>query len=82
MRTLRLILAAGAGVALAACQTAPGAGETVVTAAEAAQADPVDVAVPVSENPAEGVTENQFGGEVPEAKPAGDVDDGGLGDLD
>lgn len=82
MRAVRLLMVAGAGLALAACQTSAGPGETVVAVAEAAEADPLDVAVPVSGNPGEGVSENQFGGEVPEAKPAGDVEDGGLGDLD
>lgn len=77
----RLLLAMAAGLALAACQT-PVAGDPVVTQAVAAKPDPLDVASPVSENPAEGLTENDWGGEVPQSKPAGDVDDGGLGDLE
>ena len=54
----------------------------VITLAEAAEPAPLGVAVPVSENPAEGMTENDWGGEVPQSKPAGDVNEGGLGDLD
>lgn len=77
----RLLLAMAAGLALAACQT-PVAGDLVVTQAVAAEPDPLDVASPVGENPAEGLTENDWGGEVPQSKPAGDVDDGGLGDLE
>ena len=77
----RLLLAMAAGLALAACQT-PAAGDPVVAQAVAAEPDPLDVASPVSENPSEGLTENDWGGEVPQSKPAGDVDDGGLGDLE
>ncbi|MBK8197849.1 MAG: hypothetical protein IPK75_05715 [Acidobacteria bacterium] len=78
----RLFLALAAGLALAGCQTAGAPAETTVLSAEAAEADPLDVAVSVSDNPSEGLTENDWGGEVPQSKPAGDVDDGGLGDLD
>jgi hypothetical protein len=78
---VRLLLAMAAGLALAACQT-PVAGDPVVTQAVAAEPDPLDVASPVSDNPSEGLTENDWGGEVPQSKPAGDVDDGGLGDLE
>jgi hypothetical protein len=77
----RLLLAMAAGLALAACQT-PVAGDPVVTQAVAAEPDPLDVASPVSDNPAEGLSENDWGGEVPQSKPAGDVNDGGLGDLE
>jgi hypothetical protein len=77
----RLLLAMAAGLALAACQT-PVAGDPVVTQAVAGTPDPLDVATPVSDNPSEGLTENDWGGEVPQSKPAGDVDDGGLGDLE
>jgi hypothetical protein len=80
MRAL-LLLGAGAALTLAACQTPPPA-EPVVALAEAAEPAPLGVAVPVSENPAEGLTENDWGGEVPQSKPAGDVNEGGLGDLD
>jgi hypothetical protein len=80
MRT-RMLLAAGAVLAMAACQTPPPA-EPVITLAEAAEPSPLGVAVPVSANPAEGMTENDWGGEVPQSKPAGDVNEGGLGDLD
>lgn len=75
-----LLLAVGAALALAACQTAPG--ETLITLAEAADPAPLGVAVPVSANPAEGLTENDWGGEVPQSRPAGAVNEGGLGDLD
>jgi hypothetical protein len=54
----------------------------VITLAEAAEPAPLGVAVPVSANPAEGMTENDWGGEVPQSKPAGNVNEGGLGDLD
>ncbi|MEX1251314.1 MAG: hypothetical protein WEA77_08990 [Hyphomonas sp.] len=80
MRFLHLFLAAGAVMALAACQTVPS--EPVVTQTEMAEPAPVDVAAPVSDNSSEGMTENEWGGEIPQSKPAGDVDDGGLGDLD
>ncbi len=80
MRVRHLFLAAGAVMALAACQTVPP--EPVVTQTETAEPAPVGVAAPVSDNPSEGMTENEWGGEIPQSKPAGDVDDGGLGDLD
>jgi hypothetical protein len=76
----RALLAAGAALLLAACQTVPA--EPVITLAEAAEPAPVGVAVPVSANPAEGMTENDWGGEVPQSRPAGDVNEGGLGDLE
>jgi hypothetical protein len=76
----RVLIAAGAVLLLAACQTAPA--EPVITLAEAAEPAPVGVAVPVSANPAEGMTENDWGGEVPQSRPAGDVNEGGLGDLE
>ena len=77
----RLILVALAGLALAACQTAPPA-EPVILLAQAAETPPLAVAVPVSENLTEGLTENDWGGEVPQSKPAGDVSEGGLGDIE
>lgn len=80
MRARHLLLA-GAGLVLAACQT-PVPGDPVVSQTDASKPDPVDVAAPVTDNPSEGLTENQWGGEVPQSKPAGDVDDGGLGDLE
>ena len=46
----RMLLAAGAVLLLAACQTAPA--EPAITLAEAAEPAPVGVAVPVSANPA------------------------------
>lgn len=76
----RVLSAACAVLALAACQTAPG--ETLIALAEAADPAPLGVAVPVSANPAEGLTENDWGGEVPQARPAVAVNEGGLGDLD
>lgn len=75
-----LLLAACAALTLAACQTAPG--ETVITLAEAAAPAPIGVAVAVSANPAEGLMQNDWGGEVPQSKPVGAVSEGGLGDLD
>lgn len=77
----RLILAALASLALAACQSAPPA-ETVITLAQAAETAPLAVAMPVSENLTEGLTENDWGGEVPQSKPAGDVSEGGIGDIE
>lgn len=76
----RRVLLGLAALSLAACQTPLT--DPVVTQTEAAEPDPVGVAAPVSENPAEGLTENDWGGEVPQSKPAGDVNEGGLGDLD
>lgn len=82
----RWLLAAGAGLMLAGCQTAPPAEPVITLAASLTSVPeagaPLDVAVAISDNPAEGLTENDWGGEVPQSKPAGDVDDGGLGDLD
>ncbi len=69
-----------AALSLAACQTPLT--DPVVTQTEAVESDPVDVAVPISDNPAEGMTENDWGGEVPQSKPSGDVSEGDLGDLD
>jgi len=78
----RILLAAGAALALAGCQTAPIV-PVIEIADDAApgEAPPVDVAVPVSDNPAEGLSENDWGGEVPQAKPTEEIDDGGLGDI-
>ena len=80
MMRARILLAAGAGLALAACQTAP-ADPVVELSTAAGEAAPLDVAAPVSENLSEGLSENDWGGEVPQAKPSEDVDDGGLDDL-
>lgn len=76
----RLLLAALATALLAGCASVPA--EPVITQAVAAEPAPVDVAAPVSENTSEGMTENQWGGEVPDAKPTEEVGDTGLGDLD
>ena len=74
----RRLLAACAMAALTACRTSA----PVITLAEAAQTEPVGVAVGVSNNPSEGMTENDWGGEVPQTRPSGAVSEGGLGDLD
>lgn len=79
MRARVLLVAAGALLALAGCATAPG--ETVITAEEAAGAEPTDVAAPVTDNLAEGLDENEWGGEVPQSLPAETVGEGGLGDI-
>jgi hypothetical protein len=42
----------------------------------------VDVPVAGTDRPSEGLTENDWGGEVPQSKPSGDVSEGGLGDID
>lgn len=75
MKTRAFLLAAIAGACLAACQTAPAAPEP----------EPVTEEVPVVDVPPPPASDeprvNEWGGEVPENKPAGDVDEGGLGDL-
>lgn len=76
----RFLLLACAGLMLAACASVPG--EPVVTQAVAAEPDPVDVAAPVSDKLSEGMTVNEWGGEVPQSQPAGEVGEDGLGDLD
>ncbi|MBA3068988.1 MAG: hypothetical protein FP825_10950 [Hyphomonas sp.] len=83
----RLLFAAGAGLLVAGCQTAAAPSAPVITLAAAMlampeAAHPLDVAIAISDNPAEGMTENDWGGEVPQSQPAGDVNEGGLGDLD
>ena len=78
---LRLLLLASAGSLLAACQTPPPA-EPVVALTETAEPAPVDAPVAVTDRPSEGLTENDWGGEVPQSKPSGDVSEGGLGDID
>lgn len=77
---VRFLLLAAAVFAVSACETVPA--EPEIVQAETAEPDPVDVAVPISENPSEGLTENDWGGEVPQSQPAGEVDEDGLGDLD
>ncbi|MFN4184041.1 MAG: hypothetical protein ACK4M6_04595 [Hyphomonas sp.] len=75
MKTHFFIVAAIAGSFLAACQTVP----------EVPQPEPVAEEVPQVDLPAPPSSDeprvNEWGGEVPENKPAGDVDEGGLGDL-
>lgn len=75
MKIRFFLFAAIAGPFLAACQTAPEppAPEPVVEAPP-----PVEVPAPPA---ADAPRVNEWGGEVPENKPAGDVDEGGLGDL-
>lgn len=81
MRVSRLILPALAGLVLAACQT-PAPAQTTILLARAAQTEPMSVAAAVSANLTEGLTENDWGGEVPKSKPAGEVSEGGLGDIE
>lgn len=73
----RLTLSAAfAGMLLAACQTPPEpapAPEPVVEEPPAVELP----APPASDEP----RVNEWGGEVPENKPAVDVDEGGLGDI-
>ena len=75
MKIRALLLAAIGGAVLAACQTAPSAPEPEPIAEEVPA---VDVPPPPA---ADEPRVNEWGGEVPENKPAGDVDEGGLGDL-
>ncbi|OZB19419.1 MAG: hypothetical protein B7X53_00190 [Hyphomonas sp. 34-62-18] len=75
MRLKACLLAVAAGAFLAACQTAPAAPEPEPVAE---QTPAVDVPPPPA---ADKPRVNEWGGEVPENKPAGDVDEGGLGDL-
>lgn len=75
----RFLLLAGAAFALAGCATVPA--EPVIAAEEPVSAEPQDVAVPTDENTSEGLTENDWGGEVPQSAPSEDVDEGGLGDI-
>lgn len=65
-----------AGLMLAACQTPPAPSPEPEPAAEAAPAVELPTP-PESDEP----RLNEWGGEVPENKPAGDVDEGGLGDI-
>lgn len=75
MKARFFLAAAVAGSILAACQTAQ----------EVPEPEPVAEASPPVEVPAPPAADeprvNEWGGEVPENKPAGDVDEGGLGDL-
>jgi len=77
----RLILPALAGLVLAACQT-PTPAQTTLILAQPAETEPVSVAAAVSGKLTEGLTENDWGGEVPQSKPAGEVSEGGLGDIE
>lgn len=86
MRSRGLFLLLGAlALTLGGCATvaAPDApAETVITLAEAGTAEPVGVAAEVSANTSEGLSENEWGGEVPQSLPSDGVDEGGLGDLE
>lgn len=75
--TMRLALPALLSAAvLAACQTvSEPAPETV-----ADQPDPGPVELPAPPDPEEPRV-NEWGGEVPQAQPSGDVGEGGLGDI-
>lgn len=74
---LRLILTAAlAGAVLAACQTAPEPAPDAV----ASQPEPDPVDLPSPPDPDEPRV-NEWGGEVPQAQPSGDVGEGGLGDI-
>lgn len=75
MKTRAILLAAIGSAFLAACQTAPAASEPEPVAEELPA---VDVPPPPA---ADEPRVNEWGGEVPENKPAGNVDEGGLGDL-
>lgn len=67
--------------AMGACQSTTGPDRVAVALANAEQPAPLAVAVAVSENSAEGLMVNDWGGEVPQSKPVGEVDEGGLADL-
>jgi hypothetical protein len=75
----RRVLAGLAGLLLASCAAVPAT--PVITLASASEGEPVAVAVPVSDNPAEGMSVNEWGGEVPQPKPSDEVGDDGLGDI-
>lgn len=75
MKTRAFLLAVMGMAVLAACQTAP----------DDPTPEPVAEELPVVDVPpppaADEPRVNEWGGEVPENKPAGNVDEGGLGDL-
>lgn len=74
---MRIVLSAALlGAVLAACQTAPEPAPEPM----ADQPDPEQVELPAPPNPDEPRV-NEWGGEVPQAQPAGDVGEGGLGDI-
>lgn len=75
MRLKACLLAVAAGPLLAACQTATSAPEPAPAVEQLPAADVP--APPAADEP----RVNEWGGEVPENKPAGDVDEGGLGDI-
>lgn len=79
----RLIPPTLAGLVLAACQTPPPPpAQITILLAQAAETEPMSVAAAVSTKLTEGLTENDWGGEVPQSKPAGEVSEGGLGDIE
>lgn len=79
----KLIFISGAAcLALAACQTAPERPTTtyrVIASAEAVTPEPS--AIYVTKPTYTGPRINQYGGEIPSAKPTVDVGEGGLGEV-
>jgi hypothetical protein len=75
MKLPAAIAAALSASLIAACQTGPAAPEPEPVADEAPKVELP--APPESDEP----RVNEWGGEVPENKPAGEVDEGGLGDI-
>lgn len=74
---LRILLGtAFAGAMIAGCQSAPEPAPAPV----AEQPDPAPVELPAPPDPDEPRV-NEWGGEVPQAQPSGDVGEGGLGDI-
>lgn len=76
MKRQAFLIAVAAGTLLAACQTAPEA----PPAKPAPEPPPVSVDLPAPPDSDEPRV-NEWGGEVPENKPAGDVDEGTLVDI-
>ncbi|MFN4023495.1 MAG: hypothetical protein ACK4MQ_01570 [Hyphomonas sp.] len=75
--TLRTLLcSAFAAAFVAGCQSAPEPAPLPV----ADQPDPAPVELPAPPDPEEPRV-NEWGGEVPQAQPTGDVGEGGLGDI-
>lgn len=75
MKLPATIAAALSASLISACQTVPAAPAPGPVAEEVPEVElPI---LPASDEP----RVNEWGGEVPENKPAGDVDEGGLGDL-
>ncbi len=83
MRALRVRAALGLGalVFFCGCQSTLAPARSVITLASADLPAPITIAVPVSGNSAEGLTVNDWGGEIPQSKPVGGIDEDGLADL-